>query len=131
MRLYVALQLLAGLALGLSAAFPAAAVPVLWECPFKRFLYLPCPGCGLTHAFCAISHGDFAAAWGFNPFGYVFYGGAVAALVWPFVVRCRPQWEQVLLRGRAVTVGALLLVGAMWVFGLARLFCLSLRSAGG
>jgi len=119
--LYLALQLLAGLALVLSWVFPAAATPTIWVCPFERFLHLPCPGCGLTRAFCAIGHGEFAAAWAFNPFGYVFYGGAVAALVWPFVARWRPQWEQVLLRGRAVTIGALLLVSAMWVFGLARL----------
>lgn len=129
--LYLALQLLAGLALGLSRVFPVEVAPAFWVCPFKRFLHLPCPGCGLTRAFCAISHGDLAAAWALNPFGYVFYGGAVVALFWPFVARWRPQWEQALLRARLVTLGALLLVGAMWVFGLVRLLCLSLRSAGG
>ena len=127
----LALQLLAGLALVLSRVFPAGATPALWVCPFKRYLDLPCPGCGLTHAFCAIGHGDFSAAWAFNPFGYVFYGGATAALVWPLVARWRPQWEQALFRPRTVASGALLLVGAMWVYGLVRILRLCFRSAGG
>jgi hypothetical protein len=52
------------------------AVSALWSpkdlpgfvlCPFRAVTGLPCPGCGMTRAFCAIGHGDFASAVGFNP----------------------------------------------------------------
>jgi hypothetical protein len=129
--LYLALQLLAALALVLSRALPVAVVAAFPVCPFARYLHVPCAGCGLTRACCAIGHGDFAAAWAYNPFGYVFYAGALAALVWPFVARWRPQWEHAVLRGRVLTIGAVALVGAMWVFGLARILCPALRPGGG
>ena len=114
---------LAGLALLFSRMFPAAAVPAVWVCPFQRLLHLPCPGCGLTRAFCAISHGEFAAAWALNPFGFVFYGGTVIALLWPLVARWQPRWEEQLQRSRALTLGAVLLVVALSGFGLARALC--------
>lgn len=122
---------LAGLALGLSRVFPATALPALWECPFQRLLHLPCPGCGLTRACCAISHGDFAAAWALNPFGYVFYAGALLALAWPLLVAWRPRWAQCLCDSRAMTASALALALGLCGFGLARILWLAVRSAGG
>jgi hypothetical protein len=38
-------------------------------CLFKNITALPCPGCGLTHSFCSIGRGDFAAAFGYNQLG--------------------------------------------------------------
>jgi hypothetical protein len=38
-------------------------------CGFKNFTGLPCPGCGLTHSFCALGKGDLASAFGFNLLG--------------------------------------------------------------
>ena len=38
-------------------------------CGFKNFTGLPCPGCGLTHSFCALGKGDVAGAFGFNLLG--------------------------------------------------------------
>ena len=35
-------------------------------CPFRAFTGLPCPGCGMTHAFVALGHGNLAAAWHYN-----------------------------------------------------------------
>lgn len=35
-------------------------------CPFRAVLGLPCPSCGMTHAFVALGHGDLAAAWHYN-----------------------------------------------------------------
>ncbi|MCK5804624.1 MAG: DUF2752 domain-containing protein [Lentisphaeria bacterium] len=121
MTLYIALQLMGVLALFLSVLFPSEHAPVLWPCPFDRAFDLPCPGCGLTRAFCAIGHGEFGAAWAFNPFAYVFYVGAVGAVLWPLVVWRRPDWERVVSNSRAVTFGAVLLVGSMWTFGLVRI----------
>jgi len=69
-------------ALTFSALFTPDALPKFDICTFHRFTGLPCPGCGLTRAFCAISHGDFAAAWRFNPFGFLFYAGVLAVPVW-------------------------------------------------
>lgn len=36
-------------------------------CPMALILGMPCPGCGLTRAFCFASHGHFAAAFNFHP----------------------------------------------------------------
>jgi hypothetical protein len=38
-------------------------------CGFKSFTGLPCPGCGLTHSFCALGKGDLARAFGYNLLG--------------------------------------------------------------
>ena len=38
-------------------------------CGFKNFTGLPCPGCGLTHSFCALAKGDLSDAFSFNLLG--------------------------------------------------------------
>src|SRR5262245_57656798 len=38
-------------------------------CAFKNFTGLPCPGCGLTHSFCALGKGDVVGAFVFNALG--------------------------------------------------------------
>jgi hypothetical protein len=38
-------------------------------CGFKNLTGLPCPGCGLTHSFCAIGKGDLASAFAYNLLG--------------------------------------------------------------
>jgi len=46
--------------------FPHATTgPVL--CPLALIAGLPCPGCGLTRAFCYATHGHFPEAFGFHP----------------------------------------------------------------
>jgi hypothetical protein len=69
-----------------SAAF---AVSVTWRvsdlpgvvlCPFRAVTGLPCPGCGMTRAFCSIGHGELARAFGYNALApFVFLA---AMLVW-------------------------------------------------
>jgi hypothetical protein len=49
-------------------------------CAFKNFTGLPCPGCGLTHSFCALSKGSVAEAFEFNLIGPFLY--AVLFLLW-------------------------------------------------
>jgi hypothetical protein len=36
-------------------------------CPFHQTTGLLCPGCGTLRAMHQLAHGNFAAAWGFNP----------------------------------------------------------------
>jgi len=38
-------------------------------CAFKNLTGLPCPGCGLTHSFCALAKGDIGDAFLFNALG--------------------------------------------------------------
>jgi hypothetical protein len=49
-------------------------------CGFKVLTGLPCPGCGLTHSFCAIGRGDLRSAFVFNAIGPPLY--LVSILVW-------------------------------------------------
>ena len=46
----------------LVTALPKAAL-----CPFKALTGLPCPGCGMTHAFLALGRLDFSGAYAENP----------------------------------------------------------------
>lgn len=52
-------------------------------CSMKLLTGLPCPGCGLTHSFCAISSGNFADAFKFHLFGPFIY---IAVLIFIFVL---------------------------------------------
>lgn len=40
-------------------------------CALVRFLKIPCPGCGLTRSFTAITHGDIPASISAHPLGIV------------------------------------------------------------
>jgi hypothetical protein len=57
-------------------------------CLMQRLLGMSCPTCGLTRAFCALSHGELGAALRFHPWSPIFYAaawlGSVAALVGAF-----------------------------------------------
>ena len=69
-------------ALIISALLVPGGPPGIDLCLMHRITGLPCPGCGLTRAFCSISHGHWSAAWHFNPFGFLFYAWAVLAIPW-------------------------------------------------
>jgi hypothetical protein len=49
-------------------------------CGFKYLTGLPCPGCGLTHSFCALGKGDLFDAFAFNALGPLLY--FALALTW-------------------------------------------------
>jgi hypothetical protein len=110
-----------GLTLFASALVPAGAFPALIPCPFKMLTGLPCPGCGLTHAFCSISHGNFAQAWLDNPFGFFFYALAIALLLWPLLEMKIPRLNVVLAKSRAAYWAPPVLVVMMWAFDVARI----------
>jgi hypothetical protein len=80
----------------------------------------PCPGCGLTHAFCNISHGHFKMAWQANPFGFPFYALTIAFFAWPRLRTRFPGIEVAISRTRAVAWAPALLMIGMWVYDVAR-----------
>jgi hypothetical protein len=49
-------------------------------CVFKILTGMPCPGCGLTHSFCALGRGDLKAGLAFNLLGPPLF--VCAALLW-------------------------------------------------
>lgn len=59
----------AALILGASFAYApwVSGGPVL--CGSRLFFGIPCPACGLTRSFCAMTHGAFGEAFGFHLFG--------------------------------------------------------------
>jgi len=56
-----------------SAFFKPSTGEYFTICGFKNLTGLPCPGCGLTHSFCALTHGDVSGAFAFNLLGPVLY----------------------------------------------------------
>ena len=115
------LAALALAALGVSLIWPPGNLPDVPLCAMKTYTGLQCPGCGLTRAFCAISHGQFRAAWGFNPFGFIFYAGALVLAGRPLLWRFAPKVEKRLFNGRAVVYGVPAILVAMWLFGIVRI----------
>ena len=102
-----------------SLVIPASHLPARPLCPFKLLTGLPCPGCGLSHAFCDISSGHFQAAWQENPFGFLFYLLGLGFLLGPWL-RVR-FLEDFMRRTRApVWAPGALLVG-MWIYDLVRI----------
>lgn len=69
----------------LAAAFAAyllyqrgpSGLPWLPGCTFHQFTGLHCPGCGMTRAASAALHGNFAAAFRFNPVGMILFPLAI------------------------------------------------------
>jgi len=92
MLLVACLAIFAPLALALSISFAVTPeqiergeVHVAPECTLRRILGHPCPTCGLTRAFAAISHGRIDDAAGYNRAGAAIYAlwciGTAAALL--------------------------------------------------
>ena len=72
--------------IGLSAVF---FLSLLWTppssdfftvCGFKNLTGLPCPGCGLTHSFCALGKGRILSAFDFNLLGPPLF--AAFGMIW-------------------------------------------------
>lgn len=71
--------------LGLSVMFITAALwrppdePQLVLCPFRALTHYPCPGCGMTRAFCALAHFEFWRAVRFNALSPLLFLAALVA----------------------------------------------------
>lgn len=116
--------------LGLTAVFVVAA---LWDpadelrvtlCPFRALTHHPCPGCGMTRAFCALAHGEFWRAMKLNPFSPLLF--LAALVVWARaaaavfrVERLRSILDRLPRPTSFVSVVMLALVIAWWAVRLA------------
>ncbi|MEI7837929.1 MAG: DUF2752 domain-containing protein [Planctomycetota bacterium] len=50
-------------------------------CPFRWFTGLPCPGCGLTRSFCAMTQGHWGQAWANHILGPILFAAVALATV--------------------------------------------------
>lgn len=112
----------AGGALVLSALVDPNALPSVSLCGFRALTGAPCPGCGLTHAFCAIGHGRFAEAWHYHPFGFLFYVIAALIVFGPLLYRLDPKCEERLARALVTYCLGPALICALVVFGFLRMW---------
>ena len=76
--------------------FVGQALPEL--CFARRITGYGCPGCGMTRCFISLMHGDFAAAWHYNPAGLLLFTLMAAQI--PFrslqlwrIRRGLPEWN--------------------------------------
>jgi hypothetical protein len=120
-RAHRTVSFVAAAVLLLSAFLPAGNIPNLAPCPFKLLTGWPCPGCGLTHAFCDISHGNLAMAWSENPFGFLFYALALGGLMWPWLSARFPWLDTLLVKRHAGYWAPPVLVIIMWAFDIGRI----------
>jgi D-arabinose 1-dehydrogenase-like Zn-dependent alcohol dehydrogenase len=71
-------------------------------CTMRRLTGLPCPGCGMTHAFVAIAHGHWDAALHYNAMAYPLFAAGLVYLglrAWEAA-----RGRRVAIPGRAVTL---------------------------
>lgn len=81
-------------------------------CFVRRFVGVPCPGCGLTRAFAALAKGDWRGAFRLHPLAYVLAVEFLAAwLAWgAYVLRGRRWLERGTVNAVLAANAALLLV---------------------
>ncbi len=79
-------------------------------CPLRSLTGVPCPFCGTQTSLRFIAQGHLGNAWSAAPLGFVVLVAALASLAMP-----RDEIEV-----KVPTVALLVLVGAEWVFELAR-----------
>lgn len=108
--------------LAISAIFTPESLPKLQVCAFKQYTGRPCPGCGLTRAYCAISHGRFADAFAFNPFSFILYAATILMVLWPLLTHQFPSLKTWLNRTSFFNWFIPILLISMLTFGIIRIF---------
>lgn len=111
----------AGAILAVTIIVRPHALPAVSLCWFRSMTGLPCPGCGLTRSVFAISGGDFAAAWQFNPFGYLACGVLIVMLLLPLLGRVAPRITAFIESSWFINTFIAVSVAGLMVFGLFRL----------
>ena len=97
--------------------------PTFILCPFRALTGMPCPGCGMTRAFCALGHGELIKAVRFNPLSPFLYLAAIVGWLAASISLLNWQRGQAFfarLRPNALVVKlALVVAGVWWVARLA------------
>ncbi|MFA5787399.1 MAG: DUF2752 domain-containing protein [Actinomycetota bacterium] len=109
-------------AVAVAVSFLWTSLPVRWPfsmCPLRAVTGIPCPLCGLTTSFVALSHGRFHQAFAANPLGPLLYAGSLMGLI-VWIAWGRRRSSQLIISGRWVTTLALVATGASWIFQLHR-----------
>ena len=109
----ILVRIFAASVLVISFVFSPDSLPETWLCFFYAVTGLPCPGCGMTRAFCSISHGQFANAWNLNPFSFIFYALTALGLLYPSLINQLP--------GKITITFVSILTVALTVFGVFRI----------
>lgn len=117
-----------GVLVALSAVFVTSALwrpsdqPTFILCVFRAATGYPCPGCGMTHAFCAIGHGEWQRAISYNPFSPLVF--VAFLLIWAhalaLILKARPV-QQALERLRPNALMSKVLLALVLVWWAARL----------
>ena len=86
----------------------------LIPCIFHLVTDIPCPGCGMTRACLAITHGYFGDAWHYHPFSFLIIGLAIASAFFPVWLknvwtRCSPIIQNV------ISVSGIVLCFFVWI----------------
>jgi hypothetical protein len=109
-----ALAGLAGLAgLAVLHAWEPSSDPRSSVCVSRRFLHLPCPGCGMTRAFAHLAKGEWRAAFTDHPLApllaaeLIFGWSAWGVLLARGLPAVRPRWLDPLLLTHAAVLVAL------------------------
>jgi hypothetical protein len=107
-----------------SVLWSPADLPGVVLCPLRALTGYPCPGCGMTRAFCAIGHGEFARAVGYNALSPLVFLAALAVWTHALVTvlkldGARAALERLLPGAR----GAKLLLALTLMWWLVRLKC--------
>jgi hypothetical protein len=95
-------------------------------CIFKKTTGIPCPSCGSSRSVLAITHGQFTAAFLWNPLGYMI---AAVLLILPFVILYDLAYQQKVLihiyerienlfRKRVILFSAITLIIANWIWNI-------------
>jgi hypothetical protein len=96
-----------------SFVFSQDSLPNIDICLFHAITGLQCAGCGMTRAFCSISHGQFAQAWSLNPFSYFFYALVLLGLAFPSLINLLPE--------KLIIAITLMVTAALLAFGIFRI----------
>lgn len=99
-----------------SRLLPPDGIPGVDLCAFHALTALPCPGCGLTRAFCAISNGQFRDAWNLHPFSFPLYAAVLVGAAVPMLNRRFPMLSRV-TAAKSFWVWVLLFAASLVIFG--------------
>lgn len=87
-------SVLLGLALAVTLALPPETLARLPQSCLIHGIGLPCWGCGMTRALCALGHGRFQDAWAFNPLSFPVYSLLIFFWLKSFIHTIRGSHER-------------------------------------